>query len=71
MSDADNPYDNVHMESFFSRFKAELLEGHRVFQNGEDARKKFFEFIELYYNPKRLHSSIGYLSPNAFEKTKQ
>jgi len=67
MSDADNPYDNAHMESFFSRFKAELLEGH-TFQNGEDARRKIFEFIEMYYNPKRLHSSIGYLSPNTFEK---
>jgi len=66
MSDADNPYDNAHMESFFSRFKAELLEG-GTFQNAEDSRSKIFEFIEMYYNPKRLHSSIGYLSPIAFE----
>ena len=67
MSGADNPYDNAYMESFFSRFKAELLEG-GVFRNAEDARSKIFEFIELYYNPVRLHSSIDYLSPNAFEK---
>lgn len=67
MSDADNPYDNAYMESFFSRFKAELLEG-SAFRNAEDARSKIFEFIEMYYNPVRLHSSIGYLSPNAFEK---
>lgn len=67
MSDADNPYDNAYMESFFSRFKAELLEG-VAFRNAEDARSKIFEFIEMYYNPVRLHSSIGYLSPNAFEK---
>ncbi len=66
MSDADNPYDNAHMESFFSRFKAELLEG-GAFQNAEDSRSEIFEFIEMYYNPKRLHSSIGYLSPNAYE----
>jgi putative transposase len=66
MSDADNPYDNAHMESFFSRFKAELLEG-GAFQNAEDARTEIFEFIEMYYNPKRLHSSIGYLSPNVYE----
>lgn len=66
MSDADNPYDNAHMESFFSRFKAELLEG-GAFQNAEDSRSEIFEFIEMYYNPKRLHSSIGYLSPTAFE----
>jgi putative transposase len=66
MSDADNPYDNAHMESFFSRFKAELLQG-GSFQNAEDSQSKIFEFIEMYYNPSRLHSSIGYLSPNNFE----
>lgn len=66
MSDADNPYDNAHMESYFSRFKAELLEG-GAFDNAEDARTEIFEFIEMYYNPKRLHSSLGYLSPNNFE----
>jgi transposase InsO family protein len=66
MSDADNPYDNAHMESFFSRFKAEMLEG-GAFQNAEDARSEIFEFIEMYYNTKRLHSSIGYLSPAEFE----
>ena len=71
MSDADNPYDNAHMESYFSRFKAELLEG-GAFENAEDARTEIFEFIEMYYNPKRLHSSLGYLSPNNFElKTKK
>lgn len=67
MSDADNPYDNAHMESFFSRFKAELLEG-GAFLNAEDSQREIFEFIEMYYNPSRLHSSIGYLSPNNYEK---
>lgn len=66
MSDADNPYDNAHMESFFSRFKAELMEG-GAFQNAEDSRSEIFEFIEMYYNPSRLHSSIGYISPNDYE----
>lgn len=66
MSDADNPYDNAHMESFFSRFKAELLQG-GAFQNAEDSQIEIFEFIEMYYNPSRLHSSIGYLSPNNYE----
>jgi putative transposase len=66
MSDADNPYDNAHMESFFSRFKAEMLEG-GAFRTAEDARSEIFEYIELYYNARRLHSSIGYLSPNNFE----
>lgn len=66
MSDADNHYDNAHMESFFSRFKAELLQG-GAFHNAEDSQSEIFEFIEMYYNPSRLHSSIGYLSPNNFE----
>ena len=66
MSDADNPYDNAHMESFFSRFKAELLEG-GAFKDAEDSHRAIFEYIEMYYNPSRLHSSIGYLSPNNFE----
>ena len=67
MSDKDNPYDNAHMESFFSRFKAELLEN-GAFLNAEDSQSQIFEYIEMYYNPSRLHSSIGYLSPNNFEK---
>ena len=67
MSDKDNPYDNAHMESFFSRFKTELLEK-GAFQNAEDSRRQIFEYIEMYYNPLRLHSSIGYLSPDKFEK---
>lgn len=66
MSDADNPYDNAHMESFFSRFKAELMEG-GAFHNAEDSHTEIFDYIEMYYNPSRLHSSIGYLSPNNFE----
>ena len=66
MSDADNPYDNAHMESFFSRFKAELMED-GTFQGAEDSQSEIFEYIEMYYNPSRLHSSIGYLSPNNFE----
>ncbi len=66
MSDADNPYDNAHMESFFSRFKAEMLEG-GAFRTAEDARSEIFEYIEMYYNTQRLHSSIGYLSPNDLE----
>lgn len=66
MSDADNPYDNAHMESFFSRFKAEMLEG-GAFQDAEDSRIEIFEYIEMYYNTKRLHSSLGYFSPNVYE----
>jgi putative transposase len=67
MSRADNPYDNAFMESYFSRFKAELLEG-GAFESIEDARTEIFEYIEMYYNPKRRHSALGYLSPVNFEK---
>jgi transposase InsO family protein len=46
MSEADNPYDNAHMESFFSRFKAELMEG-GAFQNAEDSQTEVFDYIEM------------------------
>ena len=67
MSGVDNPYDNAFMESYFSRFKAELLQG-GAFDGLENARLKIFEFIETYYNPVRRHSSLGYISPVAFER---
>lgn len=66
MSGADNPYDNAHAESFFSRFKAELLE-RGAFESLEDARTEVFNYIEMYYNTHRLHSALGYLSPAQFE----
>ncbi len=67
MSRADNPYDNAFMESCFSRFKAELLQD-GIFETIEDARTEIFEYIEMYYNTKRIHSSLNYLSPAAYEK---
>ena len=67
MSDADNPYDNAFMESYFSRFKSELLQD-GSFENMENARSEIFEYIEMYYNPIRRHSALGYISPVAFER---
>lgn len=67
MSRADNPYDNAFMESCFSRFKAEFLQD-GIFETIEDARTETFEFIEMYYNTKRLHSSLNYQSPDTYEK---
>lgn len=67
MSRADNPYDNAFMESCFSRFKAELLQD-GIFETLEDARTEIFEYIEMYYNIKRIHSSLKYQSPVAYEK---
>jgi transposase InsO family protein len=67
MSRADDAYDNAFAESFFSRLKTELLE-EGAFLSLEDARTELFEFIEMYYNPIRRHSALGYKSPLNFEK---
>lgn len=67
MTRKDNHYDNAHAESLFSRFKAELLDG-AVFNDWKDAYDRTFEFIEGYYNTKRRHSAIGYMSPMEYER---
>ena len=66
MSGKGNCYDNAQAESFFSRFKAELMEN-GVFEDIEQARTEIFSYIEGYYNRVRLHSSLGYKSPLEFE----
>lgn len=67
MSGKGNCYDNAQAESFFSRFKAELIEG-GIFESIEQARSEIFSYIEGYYNRIRRHSSLGYVSPIEFEK---
>ena len=67
MSGADNPYDNAHAESFFSRFKAELIQK-GAFQSKEDAVTEIFNYIEMYHNTLRIHSSLGYVAPATYEK---
>lgn len=59
ISRANNPYDNASMESCFSRFKAELLQG-GTFQTNEDAQTEILEFIEMYCITKRRHSALNY-----------
>lgn len=66
MSDKGNPYDNAMMESFFSTLRAELTDLER-FPTRQMARTAVFEFIEVFYNRQRLHSSLGYRSPLTFE----
>jgi putative transposase len=66
MSNKGNPYDNAMMESFFSTLRAELTDLER-FATRQAARTAVFEFIEVFYNRQRLHSSLGYRSPVAFE----
>ena len=67
MTRKDNHYDNAHIESLFSRFKLELLQGGTFF-GAEDAYYKSFEYIQGYYNRIRKHSSLGYKSPIQFEE---
>lgn len=66
MSGKGNCYDNAQAESFFSRFKAELIED-GVFEDLAQARSEIFSYIEGYYNRVRLHSSLGYKSPIEFD----
>lgn len=59
-------YDNAQAESFFSRFKAELVEG-GIFETVDEARSETFAYIEGYYNRVRWHSGLGYKTPLEFE----
>jgi transposase InsO family protein len=66
MSRSGNCYDNAVAESFFGTLKTELV--HRTrYRTRDEARASVFEWIECWYNRKRRHSSLGYLSPEAFE----
>lgn len=67
MSRRANCYDNAQAESFFSRYKAELLEG-GAFASVEQARGESFSYIEGYYNRARRHSALGYKTPDEFER---
>ncbi len=60
-------YDNALCESFFATLECELLDRHK-FATQAEARMAVFEFIEGFYNPRRRHSSLGYLSPVNYER---
>ena len=66
-SRAGETYDNAYAESFFSRYKAELLEG-GAFADLSQAQAETFTYIESYYNRIRRHSALGYRSPEEFER---
>jgi putative transposase len=59
-------YDNAMMESFWATLKCELVHQENYLTH-EQARQSIFEYIEVFYNRKRLHSSLGYVSPESFE----
>ncbi len=61
-----DPRDNAFCESFFATLECELLDRRR-FRSHAEARMAVFEFIEGWYNPRRRHSAIGYLSPINYE----
>ncbi len=63
-------YDNAMCESFFATLECELLD-QKPLRTQAEARMAIFDFIEGWYNPHRRHSSIGYQSPNAFERNPQ
>lgn len=66
MSRKGNPYDNAVMESFYRTLKRELVQD-ADYNDPEQARMEIFKYIETYYNTKRIHSALGWLSPEEFE----
>lgn len=67
MSRKGNCWDNAVMESFFATLKKELIQ-HEDYETRAAARSSIFEYIEVFYNRERLHSTLGYLSPEQFEQ---
>lgn len=67
MSGVGQCWDNAPVESFFGRLKCEL--GVEVFATRDQARAELFEYLEVFYNRVRRHSSLGFLSPVDFERT--
>jgi len=70
MGSVGDAYDNAMAESFFATIEKELL-AHRTFRTRDEARLAIFEFIEGFYNRRRRHSSIGFLSPGEFDRMKR
>jgi putative transposase len=67
MSRSGNVWDNAAMESFFSSLKTERT-ARKNYRSRDEAKADVFDYIESFYNPKRRHSTIGYMSPMEFER---
>lgn len=67
MSRKGNCYDNACIESFHGILKRELVYQTK-YRTREEAKKSLFEYIEFFYNSKRIHSTLGYFTPNEFER---
>jgi transposase InsO family protein len=70
MSRPANPYDNATCESFLKTLKREEIYA-STYRDFEDLQERMEEFIEQYYNRCRLHSALGYCSPEKFEEQVQ
>jgi putative transposase len=66
MGSVGDAYDNAMCESFFATLECELL-NRRRFKTQAEAKMAVFEFIEGFYNPRRRHSALGYMAPDAYE----
>ena len=69
MSRSGNVCDNTAMENFFSSLKTERT-ARKVYRTRDQARADVFDYIERFYNPRRRHSTLRYLSPMEFERNK-
>ena len=67
MGSVGDCFDNAMCESFFATLECELID-RTIFRTHDEARMAIFEYIEGWYNPRRLHSALGYLSPVEYER---
>ena len=70
MSRRGDCWDNACAEAFFKTVRTELIRG-KIYKSREEAREEIFKYIEVFYNRKRLHSYLGYLSPTEYEELKE
>lgn len=66
MSKRGDCYDNAAMESWNYSFKVEAIHGEKL-KTRDETKQEVFEYIKVYYNRRRLHSTLGYVSPEMFE----
>jgi putative transposase len=69
MSEVGQCWDNAPAESFFATLKKELVH-HEDYKTRQEARASIFEYVEVFYNNQRLHSSLGYVAPAAYEQSR-
>jgi putative transposase len=68
ISRSGNVWDNSAMESFFSSLKTERVRG-KIYSSRDEAKADVFDYVERFYNPRRRHSTIAYLSPVEYENS--